>query len=155
MILTNDSTHSTFAVDAAIKQPTFSAPAKSSAIRRVCFDEDSNEYLDNTTRVAEECHETWYAKEDYKQFRAQVREKVQESLNEQENGNSAIYTSIRNLYMSACNVDYMLEDASQLLNHQQQKQLAEIYSSEHAADLVGMEYHVFLTLRRTFVRREN
>eukprot|EP00522_Entomoneis_paludosa_P011947 CAMPEP_0172439898 /NCGR_PEP_ID=MMETSP1065-20121228/739_1 /TAXON_ID=265537 /ORGANISM="Amphiprora paludosa, Strain CCMP125" /LENGTH=175 /DNA_ID=CAMNT_0013188657 /DNA_START=209 /DNA_END=733 /DNA_ORIENTATION=- len=142
----NHSTHSTFAVEQPLKQPLHVSAPQCTSRRTVCFDEDSNEYFDNTTgRAAEDCHETWYTKEDYQQFRSNVRANIRQA---QQNQDSTFFKSIQNLYMASRQVTYVLEDATDLLSEKLQAKLAQLYVSEDNMDMIGMEYHVVAAIKQ-------
>eukprot|EP00522_Entomoneis_paludosa_P008233 CAMPEP_0172455398 /NCGR_PEP_ID=MMETSP1065-20121228/12048_1 /TAXON_ID=265537 /ORGANISM="Amphiprora paludosa, Strain CCMP125" /LENGTH=214 /DNA_ID=CAMNT_0013207859 /DNA_START=65 /DNA_END=709 /DNA_ORIENTATION=+ len=152
MILSNDSTHSTIAIHDAIKKPFYvpsSSASKSNRRRRrgVCFDEDRNEYYTNENRQAQDCHETWYTKEDYLEFRTILRAKIHETINNEQKDLS-FQVAIRNMYLLASKVDFILDDASKLLQEENASQLAELYASEEHMDLIGMEYNVVFSIKQ-------
>mmetsp|Transcript_8623 Transcript_8623/g.18683 ORF Transcript_8623/g.18683 Transcript_8623/m.18683 type:complete len:358 (+) Transcript_8623:219-1292(+) len=122
-------------------------------LRRVTFDEDANEYYDPRFQIlippapaahaamdpeddlifdANEVSSTtvWYTSAEYQHFRAQVRDKIGACHLEQRNPQHAhrqFYIAIRNLYLTARKVDFLLQDATSLLTPDQLAQLGQIY----------------------------
>eukprot|EP00523_Entomoneis_sp_CCMP467_P005918 CAMPEP_0168734044 /NCGR_PEP_ID=MMETSP0724-20121128/8607_1 /TAXON_ID=265536 /ORGANISM="Amphiprora sp., Strain CCMP467" /LENGTH=226 /DNA_ID=CAMNT_0008781129 /DNA_START=186 /DNA_END=866 /DNA_ORIENTATION=- len=166
MIITNDSTHSTIAaVDAPLKEPkfpSFESLTGRDGKRHVVFDEDCNEYFEDCRDAscweADGKEECWYSKKDYQEFRAELRETVYSCIEEQRVGNDdsknrPFYAAVRQLYLTCRRVDYILHDASLLINEknrhfQSEQDLARIFDSEEAMELIGMEEQIITSIKQ-------
>lgn len=157
----DNSTHSassTFNAKDATKTPLHLLPPKGS--RRVIFNEDLNQYHDNTIRCEEDCHETWYKTQDYQEFRSNKRKTLHEWQSKYElNTNcSRFFHLLRDLYEQTKQVDYILDDVSELLNQKQFKQfkeLAKLYAkSEEIYGYIGMEHRLVDSIERDIGQRK-
>eukprot|EP00522_Entomoneis_paludosa_P016696 CAMPEP_0172456132 /NCGR_PEP_ID=MMETSP1065-20121228/14216_1 /TAXON_ID=265537 /ORGANISM="Amphiprora paludosa, Strain CCMP125" /LENGTH=207 /DNA_ID=CAMNT_0013208821 /DNA_START=18 /DNA_END=641 /DNA_ORIENTATION=+ len=152
--LTNDSNHSvssTVTVDAPYKQPVSVPIAKpQTPSRKVQFNECRNEYFASSTRVAEDCHQTWFTAQDYQEFRATARQAV---LDHEQN---SFCTILEQVFESVRSVDFVVEEeASTLLTPQLQEQLSQLFKSQEALELIGLESYVAASVKQhTCLRRE-
>mmetsp|Transcript_13923 Transcript_13923/g.30429 ORF Transcript_13923/g.30429 Transcript_13923/m.30429 type:complete len:202 (-) Transcript_13923:183-788(-) len=136
--ISNDSTHSaTFAVDAPLKQ---AAHVEVQQKRSVAFDEDNNQYYDNTSRCAEDCAATWFTSADYREFRQTYREQTNQAAA------SSNFKAIRDLYLTCTTVNFILEDASELGHAAAKVQAAA--QSMTSFDLIGMESNLCAAVKK-------
>uniref|UniRef100_A0A7S2Y368 Uncharacterized protein n=1 Tax=Entomoneis paludosa TaxID=265537 RepID=A0A7S2Y368_9STRA len=146
----SDSTHSTIAVDQAVKQPLH-VTAAAAPRRTVCFDEDSNEYFDNTAQTAEDCHETWYSRDDFHQFRLDNQETIHVSMDDQNDAASPhaeFYTVLQQVF-SATRKAKNCRTATEVLSIELTSQLNKLYTSDFAMNMIGMEAQVLFNIKRT------
>mmetsp|Transcript_12246 Transcript_12246/g.16018 ORF Transcript_12246/g.16018 Transcript_12246/m.16018 type:complete len:216 (-) Transcript_12246:80-727(-) len=150
----DNSNHSTFAVaHATVNKPQPLHLDKKS--RAIAFDEDANEYFDNTMRCFEDCAETWFEKKDYNNFRVNRRETIQKALNEQKCkeqtsvSNASFSKVIRALYTATSSVAYVLNDVSQALSDKQKEQISQLYGNDESLlELIGLEYQVVVEIKK-------
>mmetsp|Transcript_13457 Transcript_13457/g.17547 ORF Transcript_13457/g.17547 Transcript_13457/m.17547 type:complete len:215 (+) Transcript_13457:102-746(+) len=158
MILANDSNHSTIAVDTSTKQSSnilVSLPESQSRSCKVRFDECQNEYFANDQRTGEECRTTWYHSEDYQQLRSNARELV---LKANDRCSMTLGVDLKEIYEHVCHVDFLLEDASEILTPALEKKITEIFiksseSSTEMLDLIGLESYVAAGIKKSCAQK--
>ena len=154
MILTDDSTHSTFTRNGTkklLQRVPDTSPRRSGPTTLVQFNEDANEYYENYGTCAEDCVYNWYAREDYVVFRHNMRETIQQALLEQEHCDGHFFRVLRTLFVATRNVDYILNDVSEALTEQQEEQICQLYHmepEENRIELLGLEYQVVDDIRK-------
>lgn len=144
-LLTNDSQHSTVSIAEPVKQslsPLGASKCQSPSTKRVHFNESANEAFSNTQRCAEDCHETWYARQEYKQFRAESKDIIfSVSMMEDENDQDSFSGVLKAIFQAVTDIDVVLEDASSIANELEQK-LAALYTVAGDLDLIGLEFNI-------------
>eukprot|EP00527_Entomoneis_sp_CCMP2396_P003635 CAMPEP_0198154672 /NCGR_PEP_ID=MMETSP1443-20131203/68727_1 /TAXON_ID=186043 /ORGANISM="Entomoneis sp., Strain CCMP2396" /LENGTH=292 /DNA_ID=CAMNT_0043821369 /DNA_START=76 /DNA_END=954 /DNA_ORIENTATION=- len=154
MILIDDSTHSTFAAgrqSSPSKEYPYLQPKSPTLI---WFEEDDNEYYDNEEVHAEDCAELWYTRDDYANFRANMREQIRVALEEQQRtitdeGKTSFFQVLKTLFIATSNVDYILTNVSEALTEAQEKQISHLYNCDECRiDLIGLEHHVVDAIKK-------
>jgi hypothetical protein len=143
--LTNDSQHSTVSVQEPIKQPLSSldgAKSQSPSTKRVHFNESSNMTHSNKQRCAEDCHETWCTRQEYKQFRSESKDIIfSVSMMEDEKDQDSFSGVLKAIFEAVTDIDVVLEDASPIALDLEQK-LAALYTVAGDLDLIGLEFNI-------------
>jgi hypothetical protein len=143
--LTNDSQHSSVSVQEPIKQslsPLGAATSQSPSTKRVYFNESANVEFSNTQRCAEDCHETWYTRQDYKEFRADSKDIIfSVSMIDDENDPDSFSGVLKALFEAVSDMNVVLEDASSIANGLEQKLVA-LYTVAGDLDLIGLEFNI-------------
>ena len=147
MMLDNTSNHSkcsTLDVDLPHKQSVSNCRR-----RRLQINERRNEYFSDSTRAAEDCHETWYQAEDYDIFRAHAATRsaqLKETCR-------AYHKLARTLFAVLCDVDFVCNDCSllQVWTSEVEQVLREFWH-EHP-DRIGWDDFLVPGLRTDFYER--
>jgi hypothetical protein len=145
LIATNDSQHSTVSAQEPLKQslsPVGSATCQSPNTKRVHVNESANVAFSNTQRCAEDCHETWYARQDYKDFRAECKDIIfSVSMIEDESDQDSFSGILKALFEAVSDINVVFEDASSIAHGLEQK-LAALYTVAGEMDLIGLEFNI-------------
>jgi hypothetical protein len=127
----DDSTHSassTFAVDdVLIKQPISQIAKAQFPPRKVRFNECRNQCFANAERAAEDCQDTWFTGEDYKQFRSNVRHVF--FNDESDDAKYSFSNTLIEIYEVVRAVDFIIEDATSLLTPELEQKLTQFFQA--------------------------
>lgn len=125
--------------------------------KSVRFNECQNQYFANSVRCEEECPESWYEKVDYTLFKEEAREIVLDLMEDTD-----LIHLLEDIYRVCSQVDFVLEDASDLIQNKDTsrllKKLSKVYSSssrEHDLHLHGLEYHVACSIKQVCNERND
>lgn len=128
--------------------------------KRVRFDESRNQSYANQERGAEDCHETWYSKQEYNQLRsntAKAVEALRKRNNQMQNDQQEmpIRDIIEALLDLVASVNHIVEDASSIMNAEIEPLLSQLYrvrddnDDEYSSlDLIGIEMYLENRVRR-------
>eukprot|EP00527_Entomoneis_sp_CCMP2396_P008790 CAMPEP_0198139512 /NCGR_PEP_ID=MMETSP1443-20131203/2797_1 /TAXON_ID=186043 /ORGANISM="Entomoneis sp., Strain CCMP2396" /LENGTH=213 /DNA_ID=CAMNT_0043801653 /DNA_START=115 /DNA_END=752 /DNA_ORIENTATION=- len=161
MLSNSDSCHSTIAVDSrAIKTSLSVAQPKKSPVkaqRKVRFNECRHQYFADSRISVEDDDEgsttTWYASTDYGQFRSNAQDVILGAL-ALKDGRSFVST-IEHVYDQVCQLDYILEDADEMMNSELEQQINQLFLDNNI-DLIGLESYVSFAIKKSWQqKREN
>uniref|UniRef100_A0A7S2Y846 Uncharacterized protein n=1 Tax=Entomoneis paludosa TaxID=265537 RepID=A0A7S2Y846_9STRA len=127
----NASWSSSFTVDNDDKKLAFEFEEEPTPRRSVRFEEAQNEYFSDNERVAEECAETWYASEDYAEFKADVQSNIQAA-------SSSFSNTVESIYQATT------KDGA--LTAEQESQLMTALSNN--MELIGLENYVVRSIAK-------
>jgi hypothetical protein len=144
----DDSTHSvasTFTVEVPIKEYISLSSKAQSPSRKVRFNERRNQHFASSERAAEDCQKNWYTSKDYKQFRSNVRRVV---------SNDKFSNAIEEIYEAACAVDFICDDATDLLTPELEQKLVQLFkSSDNSLDFLGVEHKDAVLVKKDAANR--
>jgi hypothetical protein len=151
MLSNSDSCVSNIAISLSVAQHQKS-PAK--AQRKVRFNGCRNQHFaDSQISVEgddEDSTTTWYASADYGQFRSNAHGVVMAAL-ALKDGRSFVKT-IKHVYDQVCKLDYVLEDAYEMMNSELEQQIKQLFLDNNI-DLIGLECYVSSAIKKKYQQR--
>ena len=157
MVARNDSSNSTVPVDDVSPSSSKRIGERSITVEKsVRFNECQNQYFANSVRCAEDCPESWYEKVDYTLFKEDARDIVLDLMEDED-----LVRLLEDLYRVCCQVDFVLEDASDLISSKDTsrllKKLSKVYNTNTSnlldLHLHGLEYHVACSIQQACSER--
>eukprot|EP00527_Entomoneis_sp_CCMP2396_P003104 CAMPEP_0198136948 /NCGR_PEP_ID=MMETSP1443-20131203/503_1 /TAXON_ID=186043 /ORGANISM="Entomoneis sp., Strain CCMP2396" /LENGTH=210 /DNA_ID=CAMNT_0043798255 /DNA_START=33 /DNA_END=665 /DNA_ORIENTATION=+ len=155
MILTTDNNYNSFNSSFEVKDESWPKQqySQSDLVQQheVRFDEFRNQYFaDETDDCDCDPSAIWYCDDDFKKFSSEFRQI--RKADKKVGARKVLSKNLKEIF-DLCSVDFMVENADQVVSSEQRHALSEVYRANSEDDFVGTEYITSSNIKKNMCRR--